>query len=351
METFFGSMSSVLITTIASLLVFGSVIFVHELGHFLTAKFSGITVHEFAIGMGPAIFKRKKNGTTYALRLVPIGGFVSMEGEDEESEKEGSFTRAPILNRILVIVSGAIMNLVLGLILVLIIVSTNEAITSRVIAEFYDGATTQASGLMVNDEIVAVNGRRCFSTYDISYEFARAQDGMADLTVIRNGETTELKNVKFDTFTDDYGNSQFVIDFKVYAVEKTFINVISEAFRFMLSLIRMVVVSLTDLVTGRIAINNLSGPVGIVTAIGEASGAGLSSLLMLTALITVNLGVFNLVPFPALDGGRLVFLLLEAIRRKPINQKYEIAINAAGFMLLIGVMLFATFNDITRLFV
>ncbi len=350
MESFFTSIGPALITALASVLVFGSVIFVHELGHFLSAKFSKITVHEFAIGMGPAILKYRKNGTLYALRLVPIGGFVSMEGEDEESDSQGSFSRAPIKNRILVIVSGAIMNLILGFILVTIIISSSQAITSTTIAEFYDGATTQASGLMVNDEIVAVNGRRCFTTYDISYEFARAQNGTADLTVVRNGERIELEGVMFDTFTDEYGNNSFVIDFKVYGIQKTFFSVVTASFEFMASLIRMVVISLVDLVTGRIAINNISGPVGIVTAIGQASGAGLGSLLMLTALITVNLGVFNLVPFPALDGGRLVFLLLEAIRRKPINQKYEIAINAAGFMLLIGLMLFATFNDVTRIF-
>ncbi len=350
METFFTSIGPMLLTALASVLVFGTVIFVHELGHFLTAKLSKITVHEFAIGMGPALIKFRKNGTLYALRLVPIGGFVSMEGEDEESDEQGSFTRAPLANRILVIVSGAIMNLILGFILVVILTSSSEAITSKTIAEFYEGATTQASGLMVDDEIVAVNGRRCFTTYDVSYEFARAQNGMADLTVIRNGETVELEGIQFDTFTDEYGNNQFVIDFKVYGIKKTFTSVVTSSFEFMLSLIRMVVISLTDLVTGRIAINNLSGPVGIVTAIGEASGAGLSSLIMLTALITVNLGVFNLVPFPALDGGRLAFLIIEAIRRKPLNPRYEIAINAAGFMLLIGLMLFATFNDITRIF-
>ncbi len=349
METFLSTMGSFLLTAISSVLVFGTVIFVHELGHFITAKLSKITVHEFAIGMGPAIIKRKKNGTLYALRLIPIGGFVSMEGEDEESDSPGSFSRAPIKNRILVITAGAIMNLLLGFILAVIITSSSGAITSRTIAEFYDGATTQQTGLEVNDEIIAVNGRRVYTTYDISYEFARAEQASADITVIRDGKNTQLNDVQFETYIAEDGSTQFVIDFKVYGIQKTFLNVIEQSFLFMLSLMRMVVMSLLDLVTGRIAINNLSGPVGIVTAIGTATNAGLSSLLMLTTLITVNLGIFNLLPLPALDGGRLVFLILEAIRKKPINPKYEIAINAAGFMLLIGLMLFATFNDITRL--
>ncbi len=349
METFFSTFTSFLLTAVSSILVFGTVIFVHELGHFVTAKLSKITVHEFAIGMGPAIIKFNKNGTLYALRLIPIGGFVSMEGEDEESDAPGSFSKAPIKNRILVITAGAIMNLLLGFVLAVIITATSGSITSRTIAEFYDGATTQQSGLAVNDEIVAVNGRRVFTTYDISYEFARAQQSAADLTVLRDGQNVQLNNVQFETYIAEDGSTQFVIDFKVYGIQKTIFNVIEQSFLFMLSLMRMVVMSLIDLVTGRIAINNLSGPVGIVTAIGTATSAGLSSLLILTTLITVNLGIFNILPLPALDGGRLVFLILEAIRRKPINPKYEIAINAVGFMLLIGLMLFATFNDITRL--
>ena len=152
-------------------------------------------------------------------------------------------------------------------------------------------------------------------------------------------------------FRDVYKRQQqyLVIDFKVYPIEKTVVNVLKEAGNWTLSLARMVILSFTDLVTGRIAVNNLSGPVGIVSAIGQASSLGLRPLLLLLALITINLGIFNLLPVPALDGGRLVFLILEAIRRKPIQQKYEIAVNAAGFVLLIGLMIFATFNDITKL--
>ncbi len=204
--------------------------------------------------------------------------------------------------------------------------------------------------LQVGDTIVAVNGRRCFIANDIIYEFARTQQGQADLTVLRDGKRVQLDNVVFDTYEEN-GVNQLVIDFKVLGEKKTVGSVLKEGGNWTLSLGRMVVLSLTDLITGRIAVNNLSGPVGIVSAISEASSLGLSSLLMLLALITINLGIFNLLPIPALDGGRLVFLIIETIRRKPISQKYEIAINAAGFILLIGLMIFATFNDITKLIV
>ena len=313
-------------------------IFIHELGHFLTAKFSGIQVNEFALGMGPTLFSFTRGGTKYGLRLFPIGGFVSMEGEDEESEEAGSFTKAPVGNRILVTVAGAVMNLLLGFVVLVCVVCSQQLISTRTVAEFYEGSSTQQSGLQVGDTIVAVNGRRCFIANDIIYEFARTQQGQADLTVLRDGKRVQLDNVVFDTYEEN-GVNQLVIDFKVLGEKKTVGSVLKEAGNWTLSLGRMVVLSLTDLITGRIAVNNLSGPLG------------LSSLLMLLALITINLGIFNLLPIPALDGGRLVFLIIEAIRRKPISQKYEIAINAAGFILLIGLMIFATFNDITKLIV
>lgn len=342
-------MGSILLTAAASVLVFGGVIFIHELGHFLTAKASGIKVNEFALGMGPVLLRFKKKETQYSWRLFPIGGYVSMEGEDEESDVPGSFQRAPISRRILVTVAGAVMNLILGFAVLVGIVCMQDAILSRTVGAFYENAATQEQGLQVGDTILAVNGRRCFVANDVSYEFARTQDNTADLTVLRDGRQVQLNGIAFDTREAEDGTRYMVIDFMVYPVEKTVGSVLAEAGRWTLSLARMVMLSLTDLVTGRIPVNNLSGPVGIVTAISQATSMGWEPLLLLLALISVNLGVFNLLPIPALDGGRLLFLALEAIRRKPIPQKYEAAINAAGFIFLFGVMIFATFNDITRL--
>ncbi len=340
---------SFLIKALASVLVFGSVIFIHELGHFIVAKLSGIKVNEFSMGMGPRLFGFTRNETEYSLRALPIGGFVAMEGEDEESENEGAFNKAPVQNRIAVVVAGAVMNLLLGFAVLTFLVSQQSAITSRTISQFHEGATTAQTGLQVNDEIIAVNGRRCYIANDIIYEFARTQDGIADFTVRRNGEIVKLEDVTFQTYTDENGYKQMVIDFYVYPEEKTFTSVIDEAAKWTVSLARMIFLSLVDLITGNVAINQMSGPVGIVTVISEAASIGIENVLLILAMITINLGIFNLVPFPALDGGRLLFLLIELVRGKPINQKYEILVNTAGMIILLGFMAFVTFSDVTKL--
>lgn len=340
---------SFLIKALASIIVFGSVIFIHEFGHFIVAKLSGIKVNEFSLGMGPRLIGFTKNETEYSLRALPIGGFVAMEGEDEESDNEGAFNKAPVQNRIAVVVAGAVMNLILGFAVLAFLVSQQSAITSRTISQFHEGATTAQTGLQVNDEIVAVNGRRCYIANDIIYEFARTQDGVADFTVRREGQLVELENVTFETYTDDNGYKQMVIDFYVYPEEKTVLSVIEEAAKWTVSLARMIFLSLVDLVTGNVAINQMSGPVGIVTVISEAASIGIENVLLILAMITVNLGIFNLVPFPALDGGRLLFLLIELVRGKPINQKYEILVNTAGMFILLAFMAFVTFSDVTKL--
>ena len=338
-----------IINTLASVFVFSVVIFIHEFGHFIVAKKSGIKVNEFSIGMGPRLFSVTKGETDYSLRALPIGGFVAMEGEDEESDAEGSFSKAPVANRIAVVVAGAIMNIILGFAVLVFLTSQEEYITSRTVYSFHEGAVTQQTGLQVDDEIIAVNGRRCYIANDIIYEFARTQNGTADFTVRRDGKITELKDVTFKTYTDEEGYKQMVIDFYVYPAEKTFFNVIRESAHWTISLARTIFLSLVDMVTGRVAMNQISGPVGIVTVISEAASVGLKPLLNILALITINLGVFNLVPFPALDGGRLVFLLIELFRGKPINPKYEIWVNAAGMVVLLGFMALVTFSDVTKL--
>lgn len=337
------------IKALASILVFSSVIFIHEFGHFIVAKLSGIKVNEFSLGMGPRIFWFKKGETDYSLRALPIGGFVAMEGEDEESDEEHAFNKAPVQNRIAVVVAGAVMNLILGFAILLFLTSQQSAITSKTISKFHEGAMTQQTGLRVDDEIIAVNGRRCYIADDIIYEFARTQNGVADFTVRRDGKIVQLDDVTFETYTDEDGIKQMVIDFYVYPQEKTFFTVIDEAAKWTVSLARMIFLSLIDILTGNVAINQMSGPVGIVTVISEAAILGITNVLMILAMITINLGVFNLIPFPALDGGRLLFLLIELLRGKPLNQKYEILVNTAGMFILLSFMVFVTFSDITRL--
>ena len=336
---------------IVSILVFSVVIIIHELGHFITAKLSGIKVNEFSIGMGPKIIGYTKNETLYALRALPIGGFVAMEGEDEESEREGSFNSVPVQNRIMVVIAGALMNMLLGFSVLCILVSGQEAITSRTVSSFYEGAMTQQTGLMVGDEIIAINGRKCYIANDVIYEFARTQNGTADFTVMRNGVKTELKNVTFDTYEDENGIKQMVIDFTVFPVENNFTNMVKEALNWTISIARMIFLSLVDLVTGNVAINQMSGPVGIVSVVSDAVSYGIEPVLSILAMITINLGVFNLLPFPALDGGRLVFLLIELVTGKRVPQKYEAAVNGLGMIILLGFMVFVTFSDITKFFV
>lgn len=340
---------SFIVQALASIFVFSSVIFIHELGHFIVAKMSGITVNEFSLGMGPRLFGFTKGETDYSLRMLPIGGFVAMEGEDEESDNEGSFSKAPVQNRIAVVVAGAVMNLILGFVVLVFLTSQQDAITSRTVSMFHENAMTQQTGLQVDDEIIAVNGRRCYIANDIIYEFARTQNGTADFTVRRGGEIVQLEDVTFETYEDENGIKQLVIDFYVYPEEKTVVTVIDEAVKWTMSLARTVFLSLVDLITGNVAINQMSGPVGIVTVISEAASIGFEQVMLILALITINLGVFNLVPFPALDGGRLLFLLIELVRGKPIKQKYEIWVNTAGMGILLAFMAFVTFSDITKL--
>jgi len=334
---------------IISLLIFSVVIFIHELGHFTVAKLSGIKVNEFSIGMGPRITGFTKNGTEYNLRRIPMGGFVAMEGEDEESDDENAFNSVPVPNRIAVVCAGAFNNIVLGFLVLCVITTMQYAITSKTVSSFYDGAMTQQTGLMVNDKIIAINGRKCYVADDIIYEFARTQNAKADFTVIRDGKKTELKDVTFDTYVDEDGYTQLVLDFTVYPIQKTIPNILTESVNQTISIARLVFLSLVDLVTGRVAVNQMSGPVGIVSTISEAVSYGFENILYILALITINLGVFNMIPFPALDGGRLVFLVYELIFNKPIDEKYQIAVNMVGMIILLGFMAVVTFSDISKL--
>ncbi len=350
---------NIVLMIVAGILVFGTVIFVHELGHFLVAKKSGIKVNEFAMGMGPVLFRFQKGETQYALRLFPIGGFVSMEGEDEDSDEPRSFTRAPVYKRMLVIIAGAFMNMVLGFLVLVLLVASGGAMASRTVAEVSDPAT----GLQVGDTILKINGRSCFTMSDILYEFARTQNGTFDLQVRRDGKKVELREVQFPVAEAvDEGTGETVVDettgkpytyldisFKVLPLAKNPWTVVQQAFFTTLSYTRLIYLTFFDLILGRVPINNLSGPVGIVEQIGKAAIIGWRNVLQLLALISVNLGVMNMLPLPALDGGKALLLAVEGIRRKPLNRRFEIAVNTAGFVLLMGLMVLVTFNDILRL--
>ncbi|RHV55191.1 site-2 protease family protein [Faecalibacterium sp. OM04-11BH] len=364
---------SFIITILAALLVFSAVIAIHEFGHFTVAKLCGIQVNEFSIGMGPVLWKKNHKGTQYSLRALPVGGFVALEGEEspESQQAEAAHTaqeqpapeteapvqptgvplnEAPVWQRALVMVAGAVMNFVLGfVVLVFLIAAQNEPITSKTIYAIQDGALCGQTGLQAGDQVLAVNGRRCFVANDILYELVHTRSYSADFTVLRDGQKVQLPGVQFDTWQDEQGETHMSIGFSVYGLEKTPGNVLREAGNSVLYYGRIVFTSLIDLLRGRESINNLSGPVGIVSAIGQAASYGWQDLLELLALITVNLGILNLLPFPALDGGKVVFLVIEGVTGHAVPEKLQSVLTLATFGLLFGLMIFATYNDILRL--
>ena len=363
---------SVFITFAAALLIFGAVIAIHEFGHFAMAKLCGVQVNEFSIGMGPALIKTYRKGTQYTLRLLPVGGFVALEGEEspESTQAEGGnedaapaippevlaqrtgkpLNEAAVWQRMLVMAAGAVMNFVLGFVVLLLLISLrSEPITSKVIYAVEDNALCGQTGLQAGDEIVAVNGRHCFVANDMLYELMRTESYRAAFTVRRDGKLVELPDVQFDTWQDAQGQTHMTLGFTVYGLKKTPKNVLKEAANSVIYYGRIIYTSLADLLRGRESINDLSGPVGIVTAIGQAASYGWEDVFELLALITINLGVLNLLPFPALDGGKIVFLLIEAVTGHAVPEKLQGSLTIVAFALLFGLMLFATYNDIVRL--
>ena len=348
-------------------------VIVHEFGHFTVAKLCGIQVNEFSIGMGPALWKKIYKGTQYSLRALSVGGYVALEGEESPESQQAEAARdereaedenpvppeqrtgiplneAPVWQRVLVMVAGAFMNFVLGFVVLVILVAAQEgAITSKTIYSIENDALCGQTGLQAGDKILAVNGRRCFVANDILYELMRTEDYTADFTVLRDGKKVELPGVQFDTWQDDKGETHMSLGFTVYGIKKTPLNVLKEAGNSVLYYGRIIFASLSDLLRGRESINDLSGPVGIVTAIGQAASYGWQDLLEMLALITVNVGIFNLLPFPALDGGKVVFLLIEGVTGHAVPETIQSGLTVAAFALLFGLMIFATYNDILRL--
>ena len=445
---------------IIGVLLFEFIIFAHEFGHFITAKRSGVQVNEFALGMGPKLFGFKKGETQYSLRLFPIGGYCAMEGEDSESDNPRAFVNAKVWKRMIIIVAGAFMNFVVGLLFVFILTLCTEQFGTTVIDSFSSNSCTACSGLAAGDDIKYIDGYKInnfrdlqFAIQTLNYKnvdpdslelyredcaqllttqysklvtdnklsdqtseqlyfdvlkkysekisaaesknsaYALVKEGVdalysiakvekpkdysypevekrtervrytGDVTVIRNGEKVELKDVHFFTY---YKDDQAVkdkkysvsMDFFVLPAEKNFSTIMHETFSGTLTYARSVWKSLVMLVQGRFGFNELSGPVGITKAVETVASEGYSSggfgmavynILSIMALITINLGVVNMLPFPALDGGRFVFLLIEAIFRKPVPRKVEAIVNGVGLALLLGFIAVVSVKDIIQL--
>lgn len=359
---------STIFTILIALLVFGFLILIHEFGHYIFARLFKVTVFEFSIGMGPRIFTHtsKKSGIKYSLAALPIGGFVSMAGEDGEEDinpdappevYEGTepLNRKAWWKRLIILVAGASMNIVVGIVVMfLLVASTKGLLATNVIHSFADPAETgyevssADSGLMEGDVIVEVGGTKIHTANELSYEVMRKGTEAVEVVVLRDGEYITL-DVIFPTVVSD-GILFGTLDFYVYGEEKSFTGVVKHAFFRSFSTIKMIWESLFDLVTGRYGVEAVSGPVGVTSAIGEAAQTGISNLIYLAVVISMNLGVVNLLPFPALDGGRVVMILIELVRGKPIPAKYEAYINFAGIVILFGFMIAITIKDVISLF-
>lgn len=445
------------LTTIALILIgvllFELIIFIHEFGHFITAKKSGIKVNEFSLGMGPKIFSFGKGETKYSLRIFPIGGFCAMEGEDEESPEPRAFNNAKVWKRMIVVIAGAVMNIILGFVLMFVVVVQQDAYSSTEVQSFPATSFSSCTGLQSGDVIKEINGYGISTSMDFNYPISTAElktvDGStleiykedcgnnlynmavslvqdknnklsdeqvskvnellskstneivkakskedafsvyenyykkindacgikdykvekiveketrkrytADILVERNGEEKLLKNVQFFTYTTkDNSDPQVSIDFYVKPIEKTFGSVISQTFKQTISTCKMIYASLGGLLTGKFGLKDMAGPIGIASAVTTVASESLSSgfmsavnsIIYVMMIITVNLGLFNMLPFPALDGGRFVFLIIEAIRGKSVPRKVEAIVNGIGMGLLILLMILITANDIFKL--
>jgi len=339
---------------LVAILFFGIIIMSHELGHFTFARIFKVRINEFSIGMGPALFKKRKGETDYSLRLFPIGGYVAMEGEDEESPDENAFNAKPCWQRAIIIVAGATVNIICGIIIMAIILATSDLIGTPTIVGFADGAASEAGGLKKNDKIIAIGNDKVYTEYDLSYFMMRDKDAVIDFVVERDGELVNVKSVKFDT-KEVEGITTVVYDFAIVGVEPTFRSVTKYAFLDSFSIARIVWLSLYDIATMQFELNDLSGPIGTVDIIADTTTDAVSTmdfsrLLTIMALIAINIGVFNLIPFPALDGGRFLLIIIEGTTGKKLPMKVEAAINNAGLALLLGLMVVVTVNDILKFF-
>ena len=329
-----------MITIIASVLVFGLLIGVHEFGHLIAAKLCGIKVYEFAIGMGPKLFSFEKGGTKYALRLLPIGGFCNMN-EDLESDNLDAYCNKNPWQRMFVLASGAIMNLLLGFVVLCILLGMPKEIVTNRVGEVMMDAPAYTQGLKADDEIIKINKVRTNIADDIYLEMSYSDGSDLDITVLRDGEKVNLTITPYK-----YDDGSYIIGYRPKIEKNSFSKVLSNSFYYSIYISKAILVSLKDMITGRVALNQMSGPVGIVKEIGNATEKGFENLLNLIALITINLGLFNLLPFPALDGGRIIFVLYELVTRKKVPINAEAVVHFIGLALLLLVMLVVTFSDL-----
>lgn len=417
-----------IITALKVIFLLGFLIFIHEGGHFIVAKLCKVKVNEFAIGFGPTIWKKKKGETLYALRLIPLGGFVSMEGEEERSDNEGSFSKASIPKRIAIVLAGGMVNIIFGLLVYFILVSSMGNYVSQRVEVVDENYGAAKAGIMANDEIKKINGTKIRNRNDITEMLEKSKGEELTITVERDNElidvkvtptaipnkdtgiylgasgeelTTEIVAIDSDSpaqksglevndvilkvdgkdvegdpykvveyikenetdnciFTIQRGEETkeisltpdivytYMLGIQFAQAENNFINNIYYGFWDTVDFSVSIIDNLKMLFSGNVDANQLMGPVGISGVV--ANTTGISDFIYIIALISLSLGVTNLLPFPPLDGGKVVIYLIEAVRRKPMKENTEIAIQMFGFAILIALSIYVTYNDILRIF-
>ena len=351
---------NMIVTLIYFILILGVIVLVHEFGHFFFAKLFGIHVYEFSIGMGPKIFgwKRKNDPTDYSIRAIPIGGYCALAGEDNEYDdqekvpKEKRLNAKPVWQRFLVMVFGAGNNFLLAILLLFIIglcwgATTNDAIVSELVKD----NPAEKAGIKVGDRITKINGHKIKSSDDVSlYIQIEKKNKPITFTVERNGKTLNI-DVKPAKEKVDGSTIYRVGIISQGKTEHGFFAAVKYAFTKLGALIRQMFITFKGLFTGGLSVKQLSGPVGIYNIVGSSAKNGLVNLIYLTALLSVNVGFLNLIPFPAFDGGRVLFLVIEKIKGSPVKPETENKIHTIGFFLLIALMIYITFNDILRIFI
>ena len=332
-------------TIIYAILIFLVLIFVHEFGHFITAKACGVKVNEFALGMGPAIFKKQKGETLYALRIFPVGGYCAMEGEDEDSDHPRAFNNQPAWQRAIVLAAGSLMNL-LTCVVLLIIIAFWAGQPTTTLEKIEPGSPAEAAGLLPGDQIVQIDDTKITNWDDVIQSIGSSDGETAEITIIRDGEEMEL------TTDLEYNKEQKRNMIGISPTsERHLVGSVGAGIKNTGKMAVMMYDTLRQLFTGDVSVKELSGPVGIVYAVNVSAQSGIMYVVYLAALLSLNLAIINMLPLPALDGGRLLFLVIRKITGKRVTDEMEGRIHFIGITLLFMLMIYVTFNDVLRFIV